>query len=149
MEKMPHDCRSSLEALIAGLGQEPGAELPAQDASYERGPVRGRAAPIEERKKLEDQQLSYEHLLEHLVLAQATDLARSGRYAEADKLLAENMRDLDRTPAALDLRARMYAQQGQLREARSCWNRALQLDPTNEATYIASLDRINGYSSYR
>lgn len=148
MEKMPHKRRSSLEALIAGSGQEYGAELPAQD-SYERGPIRGIAAPLEEHKKLRDQQLSYEHLLEQLALAQATDLARSGRYAEADKLLAENMRDLDRTPAALDLRARMYAQQGQLREARSCWNRALQLDPTNEATYIASLDHIKTYRSSR
>jgi tetratricopeptide (TPR) repeat protein len=78
------------------------------------------------------------------VLAQATDLARTGRYVEADRLLAENIRDLERMPAALDLRARVHAQQGQLREARSCWKRALQLDPTNEV-YIAALERIKRY----
>jgi hypothetical protein len=68
MENMPRRRRLRLDALISGLGQEPGAtdaKVPALD-SYERGPVRGRAAPIEEHKKLGDQQLSYEHLLEQL-----------------------------------------------------------------------------------
>ncbi len=84
-----------------------------------------------------------------LVLAQATDLARSGRYAEAKKLLKDNsalMQEL--MPDVFDLLARMYAQQGYYREAQIQWSRALQLDPTNE-TYVAGLLRLRDQSGAR
>ena len=90
-----------------------------------------------------------DRLLGQLVLAQATDLARAGRYGEAKKLLKENnplMQEL--MPDVFDLYARMYAQQGYYREAQINWSRALQLDPTNEA-YVVGLLRLRGQGGSR
>lgn len=86
------------------------------------------------------QTVSVTELLLQLELAQATELARAGRYAEAETVLTDllNAREL---PAALDLQARIHAQQGRLSKARECWKRALQLDPGNDA-YAAGLLRL-------
>lgn len=51
------------------------------------------------------------------LLTRAARAARAGRYAEAERLLA----GLDGDPAALDLRARIHAQRGELAEADACW----------------------------
>lgn len=80
-------------------------------------------------------------LLRHVALAQATDLARAGRYEPAESILAEWTHRQEPLPAALDLLARIRAQQGRLAEAEAYWTRALQLDPGN-AAYAAGLRRI-------
>ncbi|GAA4233541.1 hypothetical protein GCM10022254_36210 [Actinomadura meridiana] len=54
--------------------------------------------------------------VQEVTIAQARELARAGRYAEAEQLLQE-----EHGPAALDLKARVYAQQGRLNEADRCW----------------------------
>jgi flagellar motor protein MotB len=70
-----------------------------------------------------------------LVLAQARALARHGRHAEAEDLLAEARDDTDPSVAFLDLLARVHAQQGHLDEADECWAEAERLAPGNkEAT---------------
>ncbi|QFG24226.1 tetratricopeptide repeat protein [Actinomadura sp. WMMB 499] len=57
-------------------------------------------------------------------LAQARTLARAGRYAEATAVL-----EGEHGAAVLDLRARMYAQQGRFDDADRCWAEAAALDP--------------------
>lgn len=95
---------------------------------------------VRQRARSGGKKVAFEDLLVQLILAQATTLARSGRYADAEQLLTQLL-DEREVPAALDLRARIYAQQGQWHEARECWQKALQLDCTNEA-YIAALERL-------
>jgi Uma2 family endonuclease len=80
-------------------------------------------------------------VLKLLVLARATELARAGRYAEAESLLKASIPDLETMPAALDLLARIYAQQRRFQDAYTFWTRALQLDATNVA-YQAGLARL-------
>jgi type VI secretion system protein ImpK len=80
-------------------------------------------------------------LLVQIMLARATDLARAGRYSEAENLLSEVSGKGEVTPAVLDLSARIRAQQGRLLEAEALWRQASQLDPANEA-YRAGLHRI-------
>jgi flagellar motor protein MotB len=59
------------------------------------------------------------------ILAEATGLARVGRYDDARRALA----DLgEEDVAALDLLARMHAQQGDLAAADDCWARVQALD---------------------
>lgn len=76
-------------------------------------------------------------LLRQTLLARATELARAGRYAEAMRLLSEAPED----GVCLDLLARIYAQQGNLIEAESCWVEAARLAPGRDA-YRAELARI-------
>ncbi|MFI0485637.1 OmpA family protein [Actinomadura sp. 9N215] len=59
-----------------------------------------------------------------VTIAQARALARAGHYAEAEELL-----DGEHGPAALDLKARVYAQQGRLDEADRCWAEVAALSP--------------------
>ncbi|TDB91482.1 hypothetical protein E1264_01430 [Actinomadura sp. KC216] len=59
-----------------------------------------------------------------VAVAQARTLARAGRYAEAEELL-----DGEDGPVVLDLKARMYAQQGRLDEADRCWAGVAALSP--------------------
>jgi len=72
----------------------------------------------------------------------AIALARQGKYGEASKLLqkafeAGECSEVD----ALDLQARMYAQQGCYFEAESCWRKAKALDGANPA-YDEALSRL-------
>jgi flagellar motor protein MotB len=62
-------------------------------------------------------------LVARLELADATRLARSGRYGEAEATLVVS-RSL---PAGLDLRARMAAQQGRYDDASDLWHKAAEL----------------------
>ncbi|MBS1819346.1 MAG: OmpA family protein [Acidobacteria bacterium] len=75
-----------------------------------------------------------------LALWRATDLARCGRYAEAEALL-NGQEFPTRTPAALDLLARIRAQQGRLTDAEADWREAARLEPANKS-YQACLRRI-------
>jgi flagellar motor protein MotB len=80
-------------------------------------------------------------LVVQIALSKAIDLARAGRYAQAENLLANLAGGLRDNPSVLDLLARIGAQQGRLSEAESLWQRAIALDPANEA-YRAGLRRI-------
>jgi flagellar motor protein MotB len=76
-------------------------------------------------------------LLRQLTIARATELARIGRYSEAEGVLAAVDREIESSPDMLDLLARMRAQQGRLAEAEKLWTRANQLEPSNSAFHDA------------
>ncbi|MFC9975880.1 OmpA family protein [Spirillospora sp. NPDC127200] len=76
-----------------------------------------------------------------VALAQARELARRGRLAEAGELLDEAYHDTEPDPAYLDLRARVHAQQGDLARADECWAQAQRLSPEN-TTYAEGRRRI-------
>jgi tetratricopeptide (TPR) repeat protein len=76
------------------------------------------------------------------LLAAAVILARKGQYAEAARALETALAAGEcLQPEALDLRARMYAQQGLYLEAESCWAEAKRLDGENPA-YDRALARL-------
>jgi flagellar motor protein MotB len=87
-------------------------------------------------------------LLDQLTLARATELARAGRYAEAEEILSTGGDETDYAPAALDLLARMRAQQGHFAEAEKLWTRAAKLEPSN-AAYPSALRRAAAASQQR
>jgi flagellar motor protein MotB len=78
-----------------------------------------------------------EHLTLQFLLAEATELAASGKYAEAEARLIA-IKDGRKNPTVLDLLARIRAQQGRLAEAVELWQMAVQMDPAN-AEYRAGL----------
>ena len=80
---------------------------------------------------------SLQSLLDRITLARAAELARDGHYAEAEEVLSAGKGEPADSPAALDLLARIRAQQGRLSEADKLWVRALQLDPGNSAYALA------------
>lgn len=72
----------------------------------------------------------------------ATLLARKARYADATKILRRASEAGDCSEAeALDLQARMYAQQGLYLEAEKCWRQAKSRDAVNEQ-YDNALARL-------
>jgi flagellar motor protein MotB len=75
------------------------------------------------------------------VLAKASELARSGRWEQAEDLLRQWPSEGPVPNAALDLLARIRAQQGRLFEAEALWTQASAADPGNER-YKAALRRI-------
>lgn len=75
-------------------------------------------------------------------LTVAAELARSGRYADAEQLALEVAGSSPTLlPVALDLLARIYAQQGRYLDAETCWQKALSLSPGNPQ-YRRGLDTI-------
>jgi flagellar motor protein MotB len=68
-----------------------------------------------------------------VALAQARALARVGRYAEAEELLEGPWDEAEQSVTALDLKARIHAQQGRLDEADRCWAEVAELAPGNAA----------------
>jgi len=85
-------------------------------------------------------------LVAQIAVSHATELARSGRYADAESALAL----AERTPPALDLLARICAQQGRLVEAQALWSEATRLEPNNESfrTALQRVARMNRGSSW-
>ena len=79
-------------------------------------------------------------LAQQALIAQATELARSGRYAEAEAVL-DRIKD---GPSAqvLDLRAKIKAQQGLFSEAASLWGLAIKTAPENKH-YASSLKQAS------
>ena len=76
------------------------------------------------------------------LFAVATTLARKGRYEEAIKLLQKALDAGECSRAeALDLLARIYAQQGRHLDAETCWLEAKRLDESNP-TYDDALNRL-------
>jgi hypothetical protein len=67
---------------------------------------------------------------EQVRFARAAELARSGRYLEAEGLLSPNGRESS-DPKALDLLARISAQQRMYGRARQLWGNALRQEPGN------------------
>ena len=68
-----------------------------------------------------------------LYLLVAAQLARLGRYDEAESILARLDGYSELQAECMDLRARMLAQQGRYVEAEACWLQSLRLSPDNEA----------------
>ena len=85
-------------------------------------------------------------LLEQIILARATTLARIGHYAAAESLLSELIHKQRPNALAIDLLARMRAQQGKLGDAESLWLRASALDGRVE-DYKEALHRIEKMQS--
>jgi flagellar motor protein MotB len=73
-------------------------------------------------------------------LWRATDLARAGRYGDAERELAAHATGSHRV-AALDLLARIRAQQDRLGDAESLWREAAQIDPQDRRVQKA-LERV-------
>src|ERR1041385_4808638 len=82
--------------------------------------------------------------LEQFSIAQAAELARSGDFARAESLLSPLIGRAAPPVAALDLQARICAQQGRLFEAAECWRKALQSAPDHPAAQagLAQLQRM-------
>ncbi|MBF0402799.1 OmpA family protein [Candidatus Magnetominusculus xianensis] len=73
-----------------------------------------------------------------IMLARASAVASSGYHKEAERLI----HDMPEKPhEALDLLARIYAQQGKFTEAKQLWTKALTKNANNES-YQAGLRRI-------
>jgi tetratricopeptide (TPR) repeat protein len=70
-------------------------------------------------------------LLESVTIALAASLARKGRFKEAEDLLSPLIVDLGSRTDALDLLAKVYAQQGKIEKAQHLWQQALKHDPDN------------------
>ncbi len=81
------------------------------------------------------------NLAAHIVLSRATELAREGRYEDAECLLEALLPAGLPTPA-LDLLARIRAQQGRLAEAKALWLQMSQVNPGDTGAR-AALDRID------
>lgn len=79
--------------------------------------------------------------LREVALVQAANLARAGRYDEAQRLLDDVFKGQVPSARHLDLVARIRAQQGRFAEAEDCWARAAALDPLAE-DYSAGRRRI-------
>jgi type VI secretion system protein ImpK len=101
----------------------------------EKAGLTGLAEPDAETDKALDS------LLRQLTIAHATQLARSGQYAEAESILSASGEGSKTAPGALDLLARIRAQQGDLPEAEKLWEHANRLDPSN-AAYLYALRRV-------
>ena len=82
-----------------------------------------------------------QRLLDEFVVSQATELARNGAYTQAESLLRSVTEQAQVSVSALDLQARILAQQGRIAEAETLWTRALKLEPDNTACQ-AALTRI-------
>jgi flagellar motor protein MotB len=77
-----------------------------------------------------------DNLTHQLALARATDLARAGHYAQAERLLTTPANGAPMSAAKLDLLARIYAQQGKLADADACWARASEASQDSGAYQI-------------
>lgn len=86
------------------------------------------------------------HLLHEFAVSHATELAREGAYDRAEALLRPAVERPDAPSSALDLQARVCAQQGRLGEAARFWQRVLDKEPNNVAAQ-AGLARVTAMQS--
>lgn len=77
------------------------------------------------------------------LICRSAKLARQGKYQEAEQLLALLAIDGPLAETVLDLRAKVYAQQGRFVEAEHCWLEALRRSPGN-ATYRRAIECLAG-----
>lgn len=80
-------------------------------------------------------------LLSKALLPKAAELARAGKYLEAECLLEHLIQEGNELPVIFDLMARIRAQQGRLLEAQSYWADAIQLSSSKDI-YRTALKRI-------
>ncbi len=80
-------------------------------------------------------------LLGKALLPKAAELARAGKYLEAECLLQHLIQEGNELPAVFDLLARIRAQQGRLLEAQSYWADAIQLSSAKDF-YRTALKRV-------
>ncbi|SQD97515.1 OmpA/MotB domain protein [Parafrankia sp. Ea1.12] len=120
-------------AGIGSLGRTgpPDLAVPAEPVT-EPGPPPAAAGPGDTARAV---------LVGEVVRGQAAVLARSGRYEDAARLLAELAAGRDHTAAEHDLLARIRAQQGRFDDAERHWRAALALDG-NLAGAAAGLRRL-------
>ncbi len=85
-------------------------------------------------------------LLGKAILPKAVELARAGKYIEAEGLLQHLIQEGSGQPEVYDLLARIRAQQGRLLEAQSYWADAIQLSSAKEL-YRAALKRIERFQT--
>lgn len=86
-------------------------------------------------------------LLFQLKLTMASNLARQGQYQAANEICNEILKDRGNNSRVIDLQARIFAQQGQLDNAKSLWEQAQKLDPSNIKIQKA-LDKTNKTNNY-
>ena len=79
-------------------------------------------------------------LLEAMTLALAASSARKGRFKEAEDLLSPLVIESESQNNALDLLAKVYAQQGKIEEAQHLWQQALKNAPGNRLFQAALED---------
>jgi len=65
------------------------------------------------------------------ILKRAALLARKGEHVEAENLLEPLCNNDNLRIEAIDLLAKVYAQQGKINQAQALWLKALQRDPSN------------------
>ena len=77
--------------------------------------------------------------------ARAADLARSGRYVEAEALLSPKG-EFPSSPKEIDLLARIAARQRDYDRAEELWKRAIAMTPGRESfpETLAALERVRG-----
>jgi predicted Zn-dependent protease len=80
---------------------------------------------------------SRSRLLETIALARAVLLARRGHLKQAEKVLLDLPPQSSSNTSVLDLLAKVYAQQNQMKEAQEIWLRAAQIEPSNIHFYRA------------
>ena len=93
----------------------------------------------EERSELNSQVAA---LVPQLALARAMALARVGEYSAAESLLDNLVKDHQVSVAALDLLARIHAQNGRSREAEETWKQILRIDPAHRDS-LAGIHRLS------
>jgi len=86
-------------------------------------------------------------LIEVLIGAQAAELARQGQLKQAEAFLYPLTQQREVSPFIIDLLARILAQQNRIDEAKMLWQRALMMQPDNEAFQkaIARCDQIKRF----
>ncbi len=72
----------------------------------------------------------------------ATEAASKGDYSLANKYISNLSDTHEDMPILLDLRAKIHAQQGKLKEAEFLWEKCVALNPEN-STYNEALNRVN------
>ena len=98
------------------------------------------AAPERSPQNTKQEGASYSQLAESVTLARATLLARRGKLKQAEMMLLPFVSRPQVRTSTLDLAAKVYAQQGKIKEARTLWLRALlQVEPSDTHILYALL----------
>jgi type VI secretion system protein ImpK len=95
----------------------------------------------EQEQMRQETQAALDECFDQIRFARATELARAGKYPEAESLLSPPGQPAQ-VPRDLDLLARMAAQQGRYADARRFWEAALKIEPENNA-YALCLEHLD------
>lgn len=89
---------------------------------------------------MKSQELNYK-LIEAIAIDQASYIAREGHLETAEELISPFISKASDI-RAIDLLAKIYAQQGRTEEAKKLWEHAMQIDPTNK-DFIKAIERCD------